>query len=101
VFKIGFGEILLLFLLAVVFIKPEQLPGLFRKAGRLFARLRQLKREMDETVSRFEEEVRRSEDSSRRREEEQRQREEQSSRNQKGGGTAGEQTGGGLFPPDK
>ncbi|MDZ7794497.1 MAG: hypothetical protein U5P10_12645 [Spirochaetia bacterium] len=65
-FKIGFGEILLLGLIALIFINPRELPKLFHKAGQLSARLRRLKREFDETMSRFEEEVKHSEDTYRR-----------------------------------
>ncbi len=67
-FKIGFGEILLLGLLALVFLNPRELPKLFHKAGQLFARLRRFKREFDETMSRFEEEVKRSEEAYKREE---------------------------------
>jgi sec-independent protein translocase protein TatB len=39
-FGIGLGEIALILVAALVLIKPEELPVLLRKAGRLWGRLR-------------------------------------------------------------
>lgn len=38
--NVGFGEILLIAILALVVVGPERLPGLLRKAGEQYARLR-------------------------------------------------------------
>jgi len=32
-FGLGLGEFLILFVIAIVFIKPEDIPGVFRKLG--------------------------------------------------------------------
>ena len=39
-FSIGFFEIILIFVLAVILLKPEDWPALLRQAGRLFKRIR-------------------------------------------------------------
>ena len=38
-FDIGFGEILLVLFLIIVFIKPEDLPGLIRKLGHFYGQV--------------------------------------------------------------
>ncbi|PKL09478.1 MAG: hypothetical protein CVV51_03590 [Spirochaetae bacterium HGW-Spirochaetae-7] len=47
-FGIGLSEILVLFLVAVVFIRPEDLPAFFRKMGKLYA---EAKKTYDDVVA--------------------------------------------------
>lgn len=44
-FSLGLSEILIILLVMIVFIKPEELPEFFRKAGRLFGELNRMKNE--------------------------------------------------------
>ncbi len=39
-FGIGFSEVILLALVAVVLIKPDDLPGFFRKAGKFYGKVK-------------------------------------------------------------
>ena len=39
-FSIGFFEIILIFVVAVILLKPEDWPNLLRQGGRLFKRIR-------------------------------------------------------------
>lgn len=39
-FGIGFSELILLALVAVVLIKPDDLPGFFRKAGKFYGKIK-------------------------------------------------------------
>ena len=41
-FGIGFGEILIILLIAIVFIRPEDLPKFLRQAGRLYGQLKRM-----------------------------------------------------------
>ena len=41
-FGIGFGEILIVLLIAIIFVRPEDLPKLLRSAGRLYGQLKKL-----------------------------------------------------------
>lgn len=45
-FSIGFSEILIILVVMIVFIKPEELPEFFRKIGRLFGELNRMKNEL-------------------------------------------------------
>jgi sec-independent protein translocase protein TatB len=47
-FGIGFSELVLIGLVLIIFIKPEDLPKFFRSAGKLYG---QLKRAYDDVVS--------------------------------------------------
>lgn len=42
-FSLGLSEILIILLVMIVFIKPEELPEFFRKVGRLFGELNRMK----------------------------------------------------------
>ena len=39
-FGIGFSEVILLALVAVILIKPDDLPGFFRKAGKFYGKVK-------------------------------------------------------------
>lgn len=39
-FGIGFSEVILLALVAVLLIKPDDLPGFFRKAGKFYGKIK-------------------------------------------------------------
>ena len=41
-FGIGFGEILIVLLIAIVFIRPKDLPKFLRSAGRLYGQLKRM-----------------------------------------------------------
>ena len=45
-FGIGFGEILVVLLIAIVFIRPEDLPKFLRNAGRLYGQLKRMYNEV-------------------------------------------------------
>jgi len=45
-FGIGFGEIVLVLLVAIVFIRPEDLPKFLSRAGRLYGQLKRLYNEL-------------------------------------------------------
>jgi len=48
-FGIGFGEILIILLIAIVFIRPEDLPKFLRGAGRLYGQIKRLYKEVIQT----------------------------------------------------
>ena len=48
-FGIGFGEILIVLLVAIVFIRPEDLPKFLRSAGRLYGQLKRMYNEVIRT----------------------------------------------------
>ncbi len=39
-FGIGFTELIIIFLAAVIFIRPDDIPSFFRKLGKIFAEIR-------------------------------------------------------------
>lgn len=45
-FGIGFGEILIVLLIAIVFIRPEDLPKFLRSAGRLYGQIKKMYNEV-------------------------------------------------------
>ena len=45
-FGIGFGEILVILLIAIVFIRPEDLPKFLRSAGRLYGQIKRMYKEI-------------------------------------------------------
>jgi len=45
-FGIGFSELIIVALVCVIFIKPDDLPAFFRKLGRLFAQVRKAYKEV-------------------------------------------------------
>ena len=45
-FSLGLSEILIILVVMIVFIKPEELPEFFRKIGRLFGELNRMKNEL-------------------------------------------------------
>ena len=47
-FGIGFGEIILVLLIAIIFVRPEDLPKFLRSAGKLYGQLRKMYREVIE-----------------------------------------------------
>lgn len=49
-FRLGFGELLALAVVALVFIRPEDLPALLRRVGRFFGRLSRLRQTFEEEM---------------------------------------------------
>ena len=56
-FGIGFGEILIVLLIAIVFIRPEDLPKFLRSAGRLYGQLKRMYKEVIETKDKIIKEI--------------------------------------------
>jgi len=56
-FGIGFGEILLVLLIAIVFIRPEDLPKFFHSAGRLYAQIKRMYKELIEAKDKIIKEI--------------------------------------------
>ena len=54
-FGLGLGEIAVIAIVALIFIKPEKMPDMLRQAGRLFGKLQQL-------ANSFKEEIEKSDD---------------------------------------
>ena len=56
-FGLGFVEILIIFLVAIVFINPKDLPKLFRRLGRLVRQLRDIRDSSVRYMKRIEQEI--------------------------------------------
>jgi sec-independent protein translocase protein TatB len=54
---IGLPEIFLIFLVALVFIHPKELPGLFRRAGSAYRKAMEMRREFTRTLEELEREA--------------------------------------------
>ena len=52
-FGIGFGEILIVLLVTIVFIRPEDLPKFLARTGRLFGQLKRMYNEVIKTIHDF------------------------------------------------
>jgi sec-independent protein translocase protein TatB len=57
VFGLGFVEILVILLVAIVFINPKDLPKLFRRLGRLVGQLRDIRDSSVRYMRRIEREI--------------------------------------------
>ncbi|MBN1697897.1 MAG: twin-arginine translocase TatA/TatE family subunit [Spirochaetales bacterium] len=57
-FGLGIWEILLILMAVIIFIKPEDLPGFFRKAGYLYGNLRRYNREVTRKIREIEYDIR-------------------------------------------
>jgi sec-independent protein translocase protein TatB len=57
VFGLGFVEILIILLVAIVFINPKDLPKLFRRLGRLVRQLRDIRDSSVRYMRRIEREI--------------------------------------------
>jgi sec-independent protein translocase protein TatB len=57
VFGLGFFEILIILLVAIVFINPKDLPKLFRRVGRLVGQLRDIRDSSVRYMRRIEREI--------------------------------------------
>jgi Tat protein translocase TatB subunit len=57
VFGLGFVEILIILLVAIVFINPKDLPKLFRRLGRLVRQLREIRDSSVRYMRRIEREI--------------------------------------------
>ena len=56
-FGLGFVEILIIFLVAIVFINPKDLPRFFRRLGRLVRQLRDIRDSTVRYMRRIEREI--------------------------------------------
>jgi Tat protein translocase TatB subunit len=56
-FGLGFFEILIIFLVAIIFINPKDLPKVFRRLGRLVQQLRDLRDSSARYMRRIEREI--------------------------------------------
>jgi Sec-independent protein translocase protein TatA len=56
-FGLGFVEILVIFLVAIIFINPKDLPKLFRRLGRLVGQLREIRDSSVRYMRRIEREI--------------------------------------------
>ena len=56
-FGIGFGEILVILLIAIVFIRPEDLPKFLRSAGRLYGQIKRMYNEVIEAKDKIIKEI--------------------------------------------
>ena len=56
-FGLGFVEILIIFLVAIIFINPKDLPKLFRRLGRLVRQLRDIRDSSLQYMRRIEREI--------------------------------------------
>jgi len=60
-FGIGFGEILVVLIIAIVFIRPEDLPKFLRSAGRLYGQMKKMYKEViqakDKIIKEIDEDV--------------------------------------------
>jgi len=57
VFGLGFVEILIIFLVAIIFINPKDLPKVFRRLGRLVRQLRDIRDSSVRYMKRIEREI--------------------------------------------
>jgi len=53
-FKIGIWEILIIVLMVIVFLRPKDLPELFRKIGRFYAQIKDLSKVVSAGIRDFE-----------------------------------------------
>ena len=56
-FGLGFFEILIIFLVAIIFINPKDLPKVFRRLGRLVQQLRDIRDSSVRYMKRIEREI--------------------------------------------
>ena len=56
-FGVGFGEILIVLLIAIVFIRPEDLPKFLRGAGRLYGQIKRIYNEVMQTKDKIIKEI--------------------------------------------
>jgi len=56
-FGIGFGEIVIVLLIAIVFIRPEDLPKFFARAGRLYGQIKKMYNEIIEVKDKIIKEI--------------------------------------------
>ena len=56
-FGIGFGEILIVILIAIVFIRPEDLPKFLAHAGRLYGKIKRMHNEVIQTKEKIIKEI--------------------------------------------
>jgi Tat protein translocase TatB subunit len=56
-FGLGFFEILIIFLVAIIFINPKDLPKVFRRLGRLVQQLRDIRDSSARYMKRIEREI--------------------------------------------
>jgi Sec-independent protein translocase protein TatA len=59
---IGLPEIVLILLVALVFLHPKELPGLFRRAGKAYRRIVEMRHDFLRTLEELEKEAERSRD---------------------------------------
>lgn len=53
-FGLGIWEIVIIIVAILIFIKPEDLPGFFRKVGRIYGQIRQYNREISKKLREIE-----------------------------------------------
>jgi len=56
-FGIGFGEILIVLFIAIVFIRPQDLPKFLRSAGRLYGQIKRMYKEIIEAKDKIIKEI--------------------------------------------
>jgi len=56
-FGLGLWEIVIIIVAVLIFIKPEDLPGFFRKIGRIYGQIKQYNREMVKKLREIEHDV--------------------------------------------
>ena len=56
-FGIGFGEILIVLLIAIIFIRPEDLPKFLARAGRLYGQIKRMYKEVIEAKDKIIKEI--------------------------------------------
>ncbi len=49
-FNIGLPEILIIFIIVVIFVNPKELPGLFRKLGRGVQQIRRMREDFTQSL---------------------------------------------------
>jgi sec-independent protein translocase protein TatB len=64
VFGIGFFELLIIFLVVILFVNPKDLPKLFRKLGRFMRQIRDLKDSSVQYLKKVEREIEEADGSS-------------------------------------
>ncbi len=56
-FGLGFFEILIIFLVVIIFVNPRDLPAFFRKVGRLYQQFRKIKNDSVQYIKDIEKEI--------------------------------------------
>ncbi len=56
-FGLGFFEILIIFLAVIIFINPRDLPAFFRKVGRLYQQIREIRNNSVQYIKEIEKEI--------------------------------------------